>query len=441
MFKQPPKRTVHPMHRIMQEAPDMLDDYAKMLSPTDSKGRYLHYDQLRYRINKSLDINIAWSMVKIGRAAHLQNLLELGEPPLSSNYCLTPNVQRVISQTDRNTTSAVLKWLSHKIGESELLSYLLADLIEDEAISSSQLEGAATTTQVAKQLLNKSTKPRTIDEKMIVGNFKMMKFAWLNRHKTLDLDLILSLHKVGTEGIKDNEYTPGNLRATDDVVVVDSQGNTIHTPPPAQGLTERIAHLTEWINQDHDSTTAEQYIHPLIKAITLHFAIGYEHPFRDGNGRVARALFYWFMFKNDFIAFRYIAISSLLKAAPVKYGKSYLYSETDELDLTYFIEYQCHIVSRAILEFNETFNSTVAQIEQAEQTLQSSELFHKLNDKQKLIYKLALSGKVKDFTATGIKSILACSYNTAAAVLNSLVELQLLQKQKRGRETLYHLVL
>ncbi|QTR53423.1 Fic family protein [Thiothrix unzii] len=33
------------------------------------------------------------------------------------------------------------------------------------------------------------------------------------------------------------------------------------------------------------------YIHTLIKAITLHFTIGYEHPFRDGNGRVARGLY------------------------------------------------------------------------------------------------------------------------------------------------------
>ena len=47
------------------------------------------------------------------------------------------------------------------------------------------------------------------------------------------------------------------------------------------------------------------------------FAIGYEHPFLDGNSRIARAVFYWQMFRHGFAAFRYIAISALLRAAPV----------------------------------------------------------------------------------------------------------------------------
>lgn len=85
--------------------------------------------------------------------------------------------------------------------------------------------------------------------------------------------------------------------------------------------------------------------------MTLHFAMGYEHPFRDGNGRVARVLFYWFMFKHEFAAFRYIAISLLLRNAPVKYGRSYLHTEADELDLTYFIEFQCAVILRAVVGF------------------------------------------------------------------------------------------
>jgi Fic family protein len=55
------------------------------------------------------------------------------------------------------------------------------------------------------------------------------------------------------------------------------------------------------------------------------------------------------MFKNEFAAFRYIAISLLLRNAPVKYGRSYLHTEADELDLTYFIEFQCSVIQRAVL--------------------------------------------------------------------------------------------
>ena len=49
------------------------------------------------------------------------------------------------------------------------------------------------------------------------------------------------------------------------------------------------------------------------------------------------------MFKNDYAAFRYIAISTLLKAAPVKYGKSYLYTETDEMDDQIMNEYESKV--------------------------------------------------------------------------------------------------
>ncbi|WOG25892.1 hypothetical protein [Endozoicomonas sp. 8E] len=48
-----------------------------------------------------------------------------------------------------------------KVGEEQYIEYLLNDLIEDEAISSSQLEGAATTTLVAKDMLKRKRKPRT----------------------------------------------------------------------------------------------------------------------------------------------------------------------------------------------------------------------------------------------------------------------------------------
>ena len=150
--------------------------------------------------------------------------------------------------------------------------------------------------------------------------------------------------------------SPGELRVNDDVVVQDGEGNTVHTPPPAAGLAARLRLLSKWINQSHNDIepcglppSIDQRVSRCISRL------GYEHPFRDGNGRVARALFYWFMFKNDFSAFRYIAISVLLRNAPVKYGRSYLNTEADDLDLTYFIDFQCSVVLRAVSSFTEAY--------------------------------------------------------------------------------------
>lgn len=87
----------------------------------------------------------------------------------------------------------------------------------------------------------------------------------------------------------------------------------------------------------------------MVKARTLHFMIAHERPFRDGDGRTSRALFYWFMLKSGYKAFKYISISSLLHAVPVKYAQSYQYTETDGMDLTYFLKYQSGVILLATL--------------------------------------------------------------------------------------------
>ncbi len=275
---------------------------------------------------------------------------------------------------------------------------------------------------------------------MIIGNFKMMQHAWEYRERDLSLDLITELHQVGVEGIDDERYHPGEFRNNDDVVVEDGDGNIVHQPPPAATLQKRLAQVIEWVNTNHSDINNQNYIHPMIKAIILHFIIGYEHPFHDGNGRVARSLFYWYLFKRGFGGFRYIAISTLLKIAPIKYGKSYLYTETDDMDLTYFVDYQCRVIARAIRQFKKNYDAAVESIDKFNTFLYDSGLYGKLSDKQRIVFNVARSGVSKYFTITNVKDNLGCAYNTAATVLNGLVDLKLFRKEKKGNEWVYSMI-
>jgi Fic family protein len=436
-LKPPPTVHPNPFSIITETAPEKLTQYLEYFSPIDKNGRYLYFDDLKYRIPAELDASLIWSVVKSARNRQKSFLIKLGEPPKRCHFVLTPTIQKAISETDRNATSASLEWISSKIGERAQMDYLLKDLIEDESISSSQLEGAATTTIVAKEMLKRNRKPRDMDEKMILGNYKLMTFVWENREKDLSVDLIQEMHKIGVEGINDDHYYPGAFKNSDDVCVVDGDGEVVHRPPPAKNLKERIKQIIEWANTDHSELGEETYVHPLIKAIILHFCIGYEHPFRDGNGRVARALFYWFLFKCDFAAFRYIAISVLLKDAPIQYGKSYLYTEQDQMDMTYFMEYQSSVIIRAINRFKESYKKAALEVEEFNRWLWKSSLFKKLSDKQKTVFQVAKSGTALVFTIRSVEQNLGCSYNTAAAVLNGLVKLKLFEKVKDGREWVY----
>ncbi len=138
-------------------------------------------------------------------------------------------------------------------------------------------------------MLSRKRTPRTADERMILGNFRMMQFAWEKRNQPLDCDLIRELHHCGVQEIDDAKYKPGQFRTSDEVVVVDQDGQIVHQPPAHKELEQRLQQLCAWVNNDGDPSSL--HLHPLLKACILHFAIAFEHPFHDGNGRVARALF------------------------------------------------------------------------------------------------------------------------------------------------------
>lgn len=436
-MKAPPSVESNPFSVIATHYPNKLEDYLEFNSPVDRKGRYLPYDELRHRISEKLDHKLVWSLTKLSRNRQQIKLIDLGEPATPCCYMLTPLIQKAVSEVDRNTTSASLEWISSKIGEKSQMEYLLKDLVEDESISSSQLEGAATTTRIAKELIKRNRKPRSEGERMIIGNYKMMLYAWDMRQKPMSLDFLQELHRVGVEEIDDDTYSPGSFRKSNDVHVVNSDGEIVHTPPSHEGLKNRLKNIVAWANVDHDENSDSSYIHPLIKAMVLHFCVGYEHPFRDGNGRVARGIFYWYMFKKDFSAFRYIAISVLLKKAPVKYDKSYLYTESDQMDLTYFIEYQADIVIRAIEKFKTAYKNAALEIEKFNEWLFRSGLYKNLSEKQRAVFQVAKSGVAVNFSIRSVEKNLGCSYNTAAATLNGLVELKLFRKYKEGREWVY----
>ncbi len=187
------------------------------------------------------------------------------------------------------------------------------------------------------------------------------------------------------------------------------------------------------------STTRKvaNFIHPIIKAIILHFMIAYEHPFADGNGRTARAIFYWYMLKSGYDYFEYVSISKLLKKAPKQYGLSFLYSEIDNNDLTYFIDYQLDIILRAIDELLSYLEEKSREFQELNIVLDNSSIGNSLNFIEKDILKKAIKHPARIFTAKEIANSYNKSLNSARKYLNQLVELKVLAIIKNGRTKEY----
>lgn len=261
----------------------------------------------------------------------------------------------------------VNRHLSGHIGIAEQVTnpanrnqYLVNSLIE-ESITSSQLEGASTTRAVAKAMIRSGRPPASRDERMITNNYAAMRRIGELRSDKITPEAILEIQRIVTDGTLDSPDVAGRFQVAGEarVGVYDNYDNLLYSPPPAQLIEERVARLCEFANGELDSAS---YVPPVIRAIITHFMIGYEHPFVDGNGRTARALFYWVMLRQDYWLTEFISISRILRAAPSKYALSYLHTEQDESDLTYFILYQLEVIQKAIKDLHSYLERKVQEV-------------------------------------------------------------------------------
>ncbi|MFA0252623.1 Fic family protein, partial [Vibrio sp. 10N.261.45.A4] len=131
----------------------------------------------------------------------------------------------------------------------------------------------------------------------------------------LSIELIQRFNQVATQNVCENDHVAGMIRDTPIAVKDVLYNETIHEAPDADKLGGLLYSLCEFANTEH---LDNEFIHPIVKAIILHFMVGYIHPFSDGNGRTARALFYWFLLKSGYDNFQYVSISSLLKSSKNK---------------------------------------------------------------------------------------------------------------------------
>ena len=398
---------------------------------TDKEGRYLYWDKFKWRVDTDDDIEKAWWATKFNRTVDRKYLIFRDKKSEAFSFCIPDSIQAKLFQILSLASKGVVPHDSIKE------QFLISSLVMEEAISSSQLEGASTTRKVAKEMLISKKKPRTNDEKMIVNNYLLMKEVQRVKKEALTVDMILEFHRIATQGTVDNGNIAGELRNTDDIVIMDADENVLHQPPLFESLLERLVAICSFANEEHNGVNDSIFINPIIKAIILHFMIGYDHPFSDGNGRTARAIFYWFMLKEGFDYFEYISISKLLKKAPKQYSMAYLYSEIDDNDLTYFINYQIDIILRAIDELLLYLQKKSEAYEEITEFLKDSFLSEQLNFTQKDIIKKAIQSPGRIFTAIEISVDYDISANSARKYLNELVKYKILGNYKDGRTIAY----
>ncbi|MDR3636383.1 MAG: Fic family protein [Isosphaeraceae bacterium] len=328
-------------------------------------GQYLHWDQLRHRQPPpGLSTEEWWIGVKFlrsGQAKAIPLLDRHGEP---FSFNLADPIPERLHEIDLRAGGAV-QMPQPVVNRENRNTYIVRSLME-EAITSSQLEGAATTREVAKEMIRQGLAPRDRSEQMILNNYHTMERIIQLKDEPLSQELVLELHRMVTDKALDNNTAAGRFRHPDERCVVgDDYGEVYHVPPDADELPGRMAAMIEFAN----NKSPAYFIHPVLRSILLHFWLAYDHPFVDGNGRTARALFYWSMLKHHYWLFEFISISRILLKAPIKYGRAFLHTETDENDLTYFLIHQLDVIDASINELYKYIEYKSDQIRSLEQQL------------------------------------------------------------------------
>lgn len=394
-------------------------------------GQYLHWDQLRHREPpEGLTSEQWWFGIRTARAALLQPLplMDKGGHPLSFGM---PEPILIHLHHIAQDAAGQIKSAAEVATPGNRDRYLLQSLIE-EAITSSQLEGASTTRKLAEAMLREGRQPRDHGERMIFNNFRAMKAVQDLRGVSITPAHVLELHRSVTDGALDDPADAGRLRRSDDVRVVDNRdGLILHQPPAYHELPERLERLCAFANAGED---ARPFVHPVLRAILLHFMVGYDHPFADGNGRLARTLFYWAMSRSGYWLTEFISISHFLRRAPAQYVRAYLHTETDGGDTTYFLIHQLETIRQAITALQDYLARKTAEQRGTESLLATSPgLRARLNHRQIALLTHALKNPGAAYRVEGHQRSHGVVYQTARTDLLDLARLGLLEQGRAGR--------
>lgn len=415
------------MRAIFNRGPERIGQLVSRGIKPEVEGAYLHWDELRRRQPPDgMTPEEWWVSISLARSVLRTELPLTDKTGRKFQFARTDGLLLALHHIDRSMGGR-LEMVDPELANKDVRDrYIIRSLME-EAITSSQLEGASTTRRVAKDMLLQGRQPRTKDERMIFNNYQAMELLRRKAREPLTKGFLLELHEVITEGTLEPGEA-GRLRRPDELVTVldIGDGQVLHEPPDAKDLPGRIEALCAFANQD----AGDVFVHPVVRAIALHFMLAYDHPFVDGNGRTARALFYWSMLRQGYWIAEFLSISRIIQKAPVQYSRAFLYTETDSADLTYFLFHQLDVIKKATQDLYAYLDRKSKELQEVDLLLQAGD---NLNHRQRALLAHALRHPGAQYTIEPYRRQHGVVYQTARQDLLDLEKAGLLRRTQVGR--------
>src|SRR3989338_2356235 len=238
--------------KMLQKYIDNERKYAPFIFRV-SEPEYLYWDKAKYKqVPDDLSKEEFWYLVRQIRKLSSSPTPIKAEVGEFFTWLRLTYTDEFLHKIDVHTGGQI--FAPYEVIKEESRQKFIARGILEEAIASSQLEGANTTRKVAKMMILENRVPRNTSEKMIVNNYNTMKTLEQDyKNKELSVDLLYEIHGMIT---KDTVATDEQNRFRKDVdeIVVRNNKHIAHIPPKEEFLNAEIIRLINFANDKENIT-------------------------------------------------------------------------------------------------------------------------------------------------------------------------------------------
>ena len=212
---------------------------------------------------------------------------------------------------------------------------LVQDAMARAAWGSTAIEGCTLSLEAVKNLMAGKGASGYPDRHIRMAQNYLNALAWVQKHekaKSIQESDMLQLHEIIAEGAVDEgpvgAYRKSDVRAG------------LHVCPPWRVAPKLTRELFSWLNGPSAELPA------VFSSAILHLRFAEIHPFRDGNGRVARTLATWQLYRMGFDTLHIFALDEVLLENRTLYIKGLQRVQVEKEDLGGWLEF----MAEAILE-------------------------------------------------------------------------------------------
>lgn len=290
--------------------------------------------------------------------------------------------------------------------------------LREEAVASVQLAGVEITRSDALLGFDDRTIAQTEAGRKAYKNYLALLRVHELAQEPFTPDLVIELNSILSGR--------GTLRDADSTDVADPHGRVWHSAPPATEIPQRLDKLCRFANRETDEN-----LPPLLAAMTVHYMAVHDQYFAEANNRTARLLFYWAMFRCNYWLARYLSISKVMAARGLDYRRTFLLTDTDDGDLTYFFEFSTSVLRRAIWQLRARLETELKAERPTRTPLLGVE--NELNHRQLRVLETCLADPRSAFSYETHEVYWGITYETARRDLRALGKKGLLRRRANTR--------